>query len=62
MKTIDTVAGPMKVLVPEFKPQEYKGLRSGLGGERKSSKHYKCHKPCCLKANNRTLLKQFDPK
>lgn len=48
MKThIDTVGGLQRCTVPEFKPQDYNGLRSGIGRERKSSKHYKCNKPCC---------------
>jgi hypothetical protein len=49
MKTIDTIAGLQRCTPPEFDPQTYKGLRSGIGKERKSSKHFKCHKPCCAK-------------
>jgi hypothetical protein len=33
--------------VPEFKPAEYKGLRSGIGKERRSSKHFGCKDKCC---------------
>lgn len=48
--TIDTVGGLQRCTVPEFKPQDYKGLGSGIGKERKSSKHYKCTKLlCCSK-------------
>jgi len=47
MKLLQTIGGLVSCTVPEFKPQDYKGLRSGIGKERKSSKHYKCHKPCC---------------
>jgi hypothetical protein len=48
--TIETIGGLMRCTVAEFKPQEYKGLRSGIGKERKSSKHFKCHNPCCSKS------------
>ena len=48
MKTIDTIGGPMVCTPPEFDPKTYKGLRSGIGKDRKSSKHYHCKKACCL--------------
>lgn len=47
--TIETVGGLQRCAVAEFKPQEYKGLRSSIGKERKSSKHHKCNQPCCIK-------------
>lgn len=47
MKWMMTIQGLAKCAVPEFDPLTYKGLRSGIGKERKSSKHYKCKKLCC---------------
>lgn len=46
-KLIRTVQGVMSCAVPEFDPSKYKGLRSGIGRERVSSKHYKCKEKCC---------------
>jgi hypothetical protein len=49
MKHIRTIYGLMSCTPPEFEPQTYKGLRSGIGKERKSSKHFKCTKACCTR-------------
>lgn len=47
LKMIMTNNELQKCLVPEFDPKTYKGLSSGIGKERRSSKHFKCTKPCC---------------
>lgn len=49
MKLMLTIQGVMSCTVPEFKREEYKGLRSGLGKERRSSKHFGCKQQCCAK-------------
>ncbi len=47
--------GLQKCTVPEFDPRTYKGLSSGIGKERRSSKHFQCKKPCCAhKAEGRS--------
>lgn len=49
LRFVDTIGGLMKCDVPEFKANEYTGLRSGIGKSRKSSKHFGCLKSCCEK-------------
>ena len=44
---IQTMQGVLRCTVAEFDPTTYKGLRSGIGKERKSSKHYQCKDKCC---------------
>ncbi len=49
LNLIATMQGLMKCTVAEFDPTTYKGLRSGIGKTRKSSKHFNCKKECCFK-------------
>jgi hypothetical protein len=46
---MQTLQGVIHCTVPEFDPNTYKGLRSGIGKERRSSKHFGCKKECCVK-------------
>lgn len=46
---MQTLQGVLRCTVAEFDPTTYKGLRSGIGKQRKSSKHFGCKKECCTK-------------
>jgi len=45
---MQTLQGVLRCTVAEFDPTTYKGLRSGIGKERKSSKHFNCKGNCCI--------------
>lgn len=47
MRWMMTPHGLAKCTVEEFDPTTYKGLRSGIGKTRRSSKHFNCKKLCC---------------
>lgn len=46
---MQTLQGVLRCTVPEFDPTTYKGLRSGIGKQRKSSSHFGCKDKCCVK-------------
>lgn len=52
-----TIQGVMYCSVPEFKREEYKGLRSGIGKERRSCKHFGCKDKCCAMGVHKKVKK-----
>lgn len=46
---MQTLQGVLSCRVAEFDPTTYKGLRSGIGKQRRSSKHFGCKDKCCVK-------------